>query len=213
MAKDKNYNGPRSSFSLLPFPLRCKIILMLQDGATFQAVADDPEIAEEYKKRGLRLTSPAVSGIRKCAEYRELAAKRREKQLSIQADQFTTALLKDSCELETVSEQVKVTLLRLVQDCVKEKPEDTEEVERLVRMAVNLSKQEKDNQIAELKRQLREEKELRASEAETHKDEIAKLTASLSGKDAEIAGLRSGSGKKGVSEATMREVEQKIGML
>ena len=176
--------GPRSNFSMLPFSLRLKIIFMIDDGATFEAVSSDPEIAGEYKKRGLRLTAPAMSGIKKSQEYREMTAKRRQKQLSDQSEQITTALLRDAGELDTVSDQVKVALLRLVQDCVKANPDDTKEVERLVRSAVNLSNPAKDNQIAELKRKLREkDDEIEAKNAEIerlkaeHKAEIERLTA------------------------------------
>ena len=176
--------GPRSNFSMLPFSLRLKIIFMIDDGATFEAVSSDPEIAAEYKKRGLRLTAPAMSGIKKSQEYREMTAKRRQKQLSDQSEQITTALLRDAGELDTVSDQVKVALLRLVQDCVKANPDDTKEVERLVRSAVNLSNPAKDNQIAELKRKLREkDDEIESKNAEIerlkaeHKAEIERLTA------------------------------------
>ena len=174
--------GPRSNFSMLPFSLRLKIIFMIDDGATFEAVSSDPEIAAEYKKRGLRLTAPAMSGIKKSQEYREMTAKRRQKQLSDQSEQITTALLRDAGELDTVSDQVKVALLRLVQDCVKANPDDTKEVERLVRSAVNLSNPAKDNQIAELKRKLREkDEEIEEKKAEiealkaAHKEELARL--------------------------------------
>ena len=176
--------GPRSNFSMLPFSLRLKIIFMIDDGATFEAVSSDPEIAAEYKKRGLRLTAPAMSGIKKSQEYREMTAKRRQKQLADQSEQITTALLRDAGELDTVSDQVKVALLRLVQDCVRANPDDTKEVERLVRSAVNLSNPAKDNQIAELKRKLREkDDEIEAKNAEIerlkaeHKAEIERLTA------------------------------------
>ena len=176
--------GPRSNFSMLPFALRLKIIFMIDDGATFEAVSSNPEIAAEYKKRGLRLTAPAMSGIKKSQEYREMTAKRRQKQLAGQSEQIATALLRDAGELDTVSDQVKVALMRLVQDCVKANPNDTKEVERLVRSAVNLSNPAKDNQIAELKRKLREkDDEIEAKNAKIerlkaeHKAEIERLTA------------------------------------
>ena len=169
---------------MLPFALRLKIIFMIDDGATFEAVSSNPEIAAEYKKRGLRLTAPAMSGIKKSQEYREMTAKRRQKQLAGQSEQITTALLRDAGELDTVSDQVKVALMRLVQDCVKANPNDTKEVERLVRSAVNLSNPAKDNQIAELKRKLREkDDEIEAKNAKIerlkaeHKAEIERLTA------------------------------------
>lgn len=182
--------GPRSNFSMLPFSLRLKIIFMIDDGATFEAVSSDPEIAAEYKKRGLRLTAPAMSGIKKSQEYREMTAKRRQKQLSDQSEQITTALLRDAGELDTVSDQVKVALLRLVQDCVKANPDDTKEVERLVRSAVNLSNPAKDNQIAEWKRKWREEHELRLAAEKEHAAREAELLAVDREKDQVIGKLK-----------------------
>ena len=182
--------GPRSNFSMLPFPLRLKIIFMIDDGATFEAVSSDPEIAAEYKKRGLRLTAPAMSGIKKSQEYREMTAKRRQKQLSDQSEQITTALLRDAGELDTVSDQVKVALLRLVQDCVKANPDDTKEVERLVRSAVNLSNPAKDNQIAEWKRKWREEHDLRLAAEKEHAAREAELLAADREKDQVIGKLK-----------------------
>ncbi len=182
--------GPRSNFSMLPFSLRLKIIFMIDDGATFEAVSSDPEIAAEYKKRGLRLTAPAMSGIKKSREYREMTAKRRQKQLADQSEQITTALLRDAGELDTVSDQVKVALLRLVQDCVKANPDDTKEVERLVRSAVNLSNPAKDNQIAEWKRKWREEHELRLAAEKEHAAREAELLAADREKDQVIETLK-----------------------
>lgn len=182
--------GPRSNFSMLPFPLRLKIIFMIDDGATFEAVSSDPEIAAEYKKRGLRLTPPAMSGIKKSREYREMTAKRRQKQLADQSEQITTALLRDAGELDTVSDQVKVALLRLVQDCVRANPDDTKEVERLVRSAVNLSNPAKDNQIAEWKRKWREEHELRLAAGKEHAAREAELLAADREKDQLIETLK-----------------------
>lgn len=182
--------GPRSNFSMLPFPLRLKIIFMIDDGATFEAVSSDPEIAAEYKKRGLRLTAPAMSGIKKSQEYREMTAKRRQKQLADQSEQITTALLRDAGELDTVSDQVKVALLRLVQDCVRANPDDTKEVERLVRSAVNLSNPAKDNQIAEWKRKWREEHDLRLAAEKEHAAREAELLAADREKDQVIETLK-----------------------
>lgn len=203
--------GPRSNFSMLPFSLRLKIIFMIDDGATFEAVSSDPEIAAEYKKRGLRLTAPAMSGIKKSQEYREMTAKRRQKQLADQSEQITTALLRDAGELDTVSDQVKVALLRLVQDCVKANPDDTKEVERLVRSAVNLSNPAKDNQIAELKRKLREkDDEIEAAEKE-HAAEIARLNFELKKRDDEIAELRKLAGTVD-NEAVIQKLNESVGL-
>lgn len=73
-----------------------------------------------------------------------------------------------------------------MQDCVRANPDDTKEVERLVRSAVNLSNPAKDNQIAELKRKLREKDD----EIEAKNAEIERLKAELAEKDQVIGKLK-----------------------
>ena len=150
---------------MLPAALRWKIIFMIDDGATFEAVANDPEIAGEYKKRGLRLTAPAMSGIKKSKEYQEVTAARRRKQLADRSSQLTTALLRDAGTLETVSDQARVKLIQALSD-LSDLPEnsdlsDGDRVKALRSLAQSvgaLTNPAKDNQIAELKRRLREKR-------------------------------------------------------
>lgn len=179
--------GPRSNFSLLPFPLRCKIIFMIDDGATFAAVSSDPEVAEEYRKRGLRLTASAMTGIKKSREFRELTAKRRKSQLANRSDQLAAALLRDTGELETVSDRAKVALVKAVSELsdLSDLSDDAEKVKALRSLAQSVSaltSPAKDNQIAELKRKLREkDEEIEEKKAEiealkaAHKEELARL--------------------------------------
>lgn len=181
--------GPRSNFSLLEFPVRFKLIRLLHDGATCEAIAADPEIAAAYAARGLKLTRSALSRIKQCREYKDITAQRLKAAQSHEADRLITAFLKENGALETIAEQTKVALLKLVRECVKANPDDTKEVERLVRSVVNLSNPAKDNQIAELKRKLEDfrqrfdgaEKEWQAREAE--------LEVLLAEKDQRIAEL------------------------
>ena len=179
MAKSKN--GPRSNFSLLPFELQYKIIAMIQDGATFATIAADSEIAEAYRSRGLKLTAPAISRLKKSEQYKAWTDQRLKERANFTADRLTTAFLRENDSLDTIAEQTKVALLKLVQECVAG-AEDTKEVERLVRSAATLSNTAKDNQIADLRRKLEradaEIAELKAelAECEVHyREELAKL--------------------------------------
>ena len=181
MAKSKN--GPRSNFSLLPFELQYKIISMIQDGATFATIAADSEIAEAYRSRGLKLTAPAISRLKKSEQYKAWTDQRLKERSSFTADRLTTAFLRENDSLDTIAEQTKVALLKLVQECVAG-AEDTKEVERLVRSAATLSNTAKDNQIADLRRKLEradaEIAELKAEIAEMeikHQEQIEKLSA------------------------------------
>ena len=178
----KSQNGPRSNFSLLPFDVQYKIIGMIQDGATFAAIAADREISEAYRIRGLKLVPPAISRLKKSEQYREWTDRRLNGCMNSVSDRLTTAFLKENGALETIAEQTKVALLKLVRECVKANPDDTKEVERLVRSVVNLSNPAKDNQIADLRRKLKradaEIAELKAelAEREVHyREELAKL--------------------------------------
>lgn len=181
---------------MLPAALRWKIIFMIDDGATFEAVANDQEIAGEYKKRGLRLTAPAMSGIKKSKEYQEVTAARRRKQLADRSSQLTTALLRDAGTLETVSDQARVKLIQALSD-LSDLPEnsdlsDGDRVKALRSLAQSvgaLTNPAKDNQIAEWKRKWREEHELRLAAGKEHAAREAELLAENAAKDARIAEL------------------------
>lgn len=203
---------------MLPAALRWKIIFMIDDGATFEAVANDPEIAGEYKKRGLRLTAPAMSGIKKSKEYQEVTAARRRKQLADRSSQLTTALLRDAGTLETVSDQARVKLIQALSD-LSDLPENSDlsdgdrvkALRSLAQSVAALTNPAKDNQIAELKRKLREkDDEIEAAEKE-HAAEIAKLNFELKKRDDEIAELRKLAGTVD-NEAVIQKLNESVGL-
>ena len=203
---------------MLPAALRWKIIFMIDDGATFEAVANDPEIAGEYKKRGLRLTAPAMSGIKKSKEYQEVTAARRRKQLADRSSQLTTALLRDAGTLETVSDQARVKLIQALSD-LSDLPENSDlsdgdrvkALRSLAQSVAALTNPAKDNQIAELKRKLREkDDEIEAAEKE-HAAEIARLNFELKKRDDEIAELRKLSGTVD-NEAVIQKLNESVGL-
>lgn len=203
---------------MLPAALRWKIIFMIDDGATFEAVANDPEIAGEYKKRGLRLTAPAMSGIKKSKEYQEVTAARRRKQLADRSSQLTTALLRDAGTLETVSDQARVKLIQALSD-LSDLPENSDlsdgdrvkALRSLAQSVAALTNPAKDNQIAELKRKLREkDDEIEAAEKE-HAAEIARLNFELKKRDDEIAELRKLAGTVD-NDAVIQKLNESVGL-
>lgn len=203
---------------MLPAALRWKIIFMIDDGATFEAVANDPEIAGEYKKRGLRLTAPAMSGIKKSKEYQEVTAARRRKQLADRSSQLTTALLRDAGTLETVSDQARVKLIQALSD-LSDLPENSDlsdgdrvkALRSLAQSVAALTNPTKDNQIADLKRKLREkDDEIEAAEKE-HAAEIARLNFELKKRDDEIAELRKLAGTVD-NEAVIQKLNESVGL-
>lgn len=194
--------GPRSNFSLLPFELRIRIISLLHDGATYAAVIGDTKVAERLQTLGLTLTPSALSRVKKSAEYRRITGRREEMRRDHAADTLTGGLLKEFDVAGNISESVRVDLLRIVRDCVAANPEDTREVERLVRSAIGLTNTAKDEKIIALEQRIAALGD-QLSAAKQREEDLLKR----------ISDLEHGASAAGMSEATLSEVEKKIKLL
>lgn len=194
--------GPRSNFSLLPFELRIRIISLLHDGATYAAVIGDTKVAERLQALGLTLTPSALSRVKKSAEYRRITGRREEMRRDHAADTLTGGLLKEFDVAGNISESVRVDLLRIVRDCVAANPEDTREVERLVRSAIGLTNAAKDEKIIALEQRIAALGD-QLSAAKQREEDLLKR----------ISDLEHGASAAGMSEATLSEVEKKIKLL
>ncbi len=194
--------GPRSNFSLLPFELRIRIISLLHDGATYAAVIGDTKVAERLQSLGLTLTPSALSRVKKSAEYRRITGRREEMRRDHAADTLTGGLLKEFDIAGNISESVRVDLLRIVRDCVAANPEDTREVERLVRSAIGLTNTAKDEKIIALEQRIAALGD-QLSAAKQREEDLLKR----------ISDLEHGASAAGMTEATLNEVEKKIKLL
>ena len=202
--------GPRSNFSLLEFPVRFKLIRLLHDGATCEAITADPEIAAAYAARGLKLTRSALSRIKSCREYKEITAQRLKAAQSHEADRLAAAVLHEQQATHAIGEQAALELMTAIRSNIG-LAEDTKEVERLVRCVAALTNPAKDNQIADLKRKLREkDDEIEAAEKE-HAAEIARLNFELKKRDDEIAELRKLAGTVD-NEAVIQKLNESVGL-
>lgn len=194
--------GPRSNFSLLPFELRIRIISLLHDGATYAAVIGDTKVAERLQALGLTLTPSALSRVKKSAEYRRITGRREEMRRDHAADTLTGGLLKEFDVAGNISESVRVDLLRIVRDCVAANPEDTREVERLVRSAIGLTNTAKDEKIIALEQRIAALGDQLSAAKQREEDLLQR-----------ISDLEHGASAAGMSEATLSEVEKKIKLL
>lgn len=176
--------GSRSNYSLLPYAVRYKICCLLHDGATTEAVANDPDVKAAYARLGTTLKRSAVTRLKRSREYQEIVSRRSEFRRAQEEEDLAAAMLREMDSAENIAESVKIDLLNLVKECVRANPDDPREVERLVRSAVNLSNTAKEKQIADLRRKLdranAEIAELKAEIAEMeikHREQIEKLSA------------------------------------
>ncbi len=203
-------HGPRSSFSFLPFEVRYRICCMLHDGATFAAIAAVPEIAKAYNSLGLKLTAPAVSRIKKSAEYREIVSRRSARQNAEYNDRLTAAFCRENDSADTIAETAKVALLKALSDLsdLSDMSDPSDKISSLRQIAQSvaaLSNQTKDNRIADLQKRLAEkEEQLEGAEAEWRAREAELL--------ARIADLENNTAN-GMSAETLERVEEKIKLL
>ena len=218
MSKQKNMprskNGPRSNFSFLPFELRFKIIGMIQDGFTSQAVADDPEVKSAYSSLGSTFNRATMTRIKKSAEYKEISAKRSARKTAEYDDRILTALLKENASCDTIAEQTKVALLRALSDLLaatkqsedgSDFSEKIKALQQITRSVAALSDQHKDNRISSLQKKLAEREELFEAAEKEWRYREAELLARITALENNTA--------NGISKETLENVEEKIKLL
>lgn len=207
----KTNNGPRSKFSVLPHQARWRAYNLILDGATLRALLSDPELGNALKLAGITLNAPNLTRIKQSKEFAEFAKMRREHLMGRERDLMLTAIAQDTGTADSMSDQVKVKLLAVL-DELTDLPDLADEdkvkaVRSLAQSLTQLSNTAKDNRIAELKRKLDEQHDrFEAAEKEWQAREAELL--------ARIAGLE-GSKKaaSGMSKETLAEVEDKIKLL
>ncbi len=207
----KANNGPRSKFSVLPHQARWRAYNLILDGATLRALLSDPELGNALKLAGITLNAPNLTRIKQSKEFAEFAKMRREHLMGRERDLMLTAIAQDTGTADSMSDQVKVKLLAVL-DELTDLPDLADEdkvkaVRSLAQSLTQLSNTAKDNRIAELKRKLDEQHDrFEAAEKEWQSREAELL--------ARIAGLEgSRQAAKGMTPETLKQVEEKIKLM
>ena len=107
----KNYNGPRSKFSLLPHQIRWRAYNLLSDGATLKALTADADIKDALARAGMKLSSANLAGIRKSKEYADFRDMRRKHLEAKQKDMMLTAIAQGTGTLESMTDQARCKLM------------------------------------------------------------------------------------------------------
>ena len=205
----RSKNGPRSNFSFLPFELRFKIISMIQDGYTANAICADSEVKNAFAALGSSFNRATMTRIKKSAEYKEISAKRSARKAAVYDDRVSTALLKENASLDTIAEQTKVALLRALSDLsdLSDMSDESKvkSLRQIVQSVSELSNSHKDNKIAQLQKKIEEKDNLIAAIENEWQNREAELLA-------RVAALES-STVAGMSEETLADVEEKIKLM
>lgn len=191
----KTNNGPRSKFSVLPHQARWRAYNLILDGATLRALLADPELGNALKLAGITLNAPNLTRIKQSKEFAEFAKMRREHLMGRERDLMLTAIAQDTGTADSMSDQVKVKLLAVL-DELTDLPDLADEdkvkaVRSLAQSLTQLSNTAKDNRIAELKRKLDEQHDrFEAAEKEWQSRE-AELLARIAELEKQIPGVDS----------------------
>lgn len=204
---------PRNNYSRLPWEIRSRILGMLHDGAEYDDIRADAEIAAELRKRNLSLHNTTFLAIRRSDEYKSYVERATEDSAAKKAEAITRAVLENNDALGSVTDLARYELAKLIREEVKATSGDEDSVKRIRSLATSLAA------VSNPAKELEWRKKLDRANAEIAelKNELAQQAAEyelkLSEASRRIAELEGGSAKAGMSQETLDRVEEQIRMM
>ena len=194
---------PRNNYAKLPWAIRKRVLRLLFDGAEYEAIRRDPEVAAA---RGLTLHNTTFAAVRNSDDYRNYESALMETDKRTGKFKWASEALKTTAGLHDIANVAQLSLLEQLRDLAESSDADPSDLLRLTTAITKIKESAENDKLSDLKRKLREKDD----EIESKNAEIERLKAEHK---AEIEQLKGGAKNKGVSEETMREVEEKIGLL
>ena len=200
--------GPRNNYSRLPWAVRCRILNLLWDGAEYDEIRSDPEVAAACKERNLTLHNATFLAVRKCEEYKEFGRKALSYKAAQDADRIAAGVLNTSGAQADLTDVARYEISRAVREILDDDDGEpgsrAKHLRTLSQTLLALSNSAKDEQIANLRRKLDEKDRVVAD----LKAKIAELENALAAATAET-----GATQTGISREKLAEVEGQIKML
>lgn len=190
-------NNQRNNFSALPFEARKRVMFLLLDGATQDAVRNDPEVAKACDERGLKLHSTTFQAVVRSKEFAEYKAAREATEARTANAKWAADFLRMAGgvqDVATVTELQLLEQLRALSDGGLDDPKE------LLQVTAAVSKL-KDSANADRIRRLRREIEEKDAEIAKLKEAHEALKARF---EAEIAALRDGASAADPAEVADR---------
>ena len=200
--------GPRNNYSRLPWQVRCRVLSLLYDGAEYDEIRRDPEVAAACRERGLTLHNATFLAVRKCEEYKEFGRKAMSYKAARDADRIAAGVLNASGAQADLTDVTRYELARAVREILDDDDGEpgsrAKHLRTLSQTLLALSNSAKDEQIANLKRKL-DEKDRSIADL---KAKIAELENALA-----AATEETGAAQTGISREKLAEVEGQIKLL
>ena len=200
--------GPRNNYSRLPWAVRCRVLSLLYDGAEYDEIRRDPEVAAACRERGLTLHNATFLAVRKCEEYKDFGRKAMSYKAAQDADRIAAGVLNASGAQADLTDVARYELARAVREILDDDDGEpgsrAKHLRTLSQTLLALSNSAKDEQIAALRRKL-DEKDRSIADLKT---KIAELENALA-----AATEETGAAQTGISREKLAEVEGRIKML
>ena len=194
----------RNNISRLPLSIRARIAELLDDGATYDEIREDEVVSAALAEAGgLALHSSTFGAYRESAEYQEFCRARRRFGDDIERRRMAAYVVGADKSADDLARIANYELLRIV----LQKLEDGEALEPKELRSVSgaLAAYER-NRISEAKEDARRE-------ADEKESEYRSRIADLEGKIQELPAAANDGKEKGISEETLRMIEEKIGLM
>lgn len=194
----------RNNITRLPLSARARISELLDDGATYDEIRNDEAVAQALEAGGgIQLHSTTFAAYRESAEYQEFCRSRRRFGDEIERRRMAAYVVGADRSADDLARIANYELLRIV----LRKLEDGEALEpkELRSVSAALAAYER-NRISEAREDARREADERESR---YRSRIAELENRIS----ELTAAANEGRQKGISEETLKEIEEKIGLL
>lgn len=199
---------PRNNYAKLPWEIRKRVLRLLLDGAEYEAIRRDPEVAAACAARGLSLHNTTFAAVRRSDDYRKYEAALMETEKRTGKFKWASEALKNTAGLQEIANVAQLHLLEQLRGIAENSEADPADLLRLTNAITKIKESADNERMDELKKKLREEK-ARFDAAETEwKTREAELLARI----AELEN-RENKSEGGLSEEAIRRAEEKIRLL
>ena len=200
--------NPRNNYAKLPWEIRKRVLRLLLDGAEYEAIRRDPEVAAACAARGLSLHNTTFAAVRRSDDYRKYEAALMETEKRTGKFKWASEALKNTAGLQEIANVAQLHLLEQLRGIAENSEADPADLLRLTNAITKIKESADSERLDELRRKLREEK-ARFDAAETEwKTREAELLARI----AELEN-RENKSEGGLSEEAIRRAEEKIRLL
>ena len=199
---------PRNNYAKLPWEIRKRVLRLLLDGAEYEAIRRDPEVAAACAARGLSLHNTTFAAVRRSDDYRKYEAALMETEKRTGKFKWASEALKNTAGLQEIANVAQLHLLEQLRGIAENSEADPADLLRLTNAITKIKESADSERMDELRRKLREEKaRFDAAEIEwkTREAELLARIAELENRENKSEG--------GLSEEAIRRAEEKIRLL